>query len=589
MLRPFIIAFSVCLLSTPAFAQDDASKDLLDSLITDMREASMASDPISAGFEGDKEARRRLPDVSPDAGRRQSQADATFRSRLASIPTVTLSDDDKLNHALVGWVLSRKELVGPIDGSRIPFTNDSGFYNSITYTVRNTRFDTAQDYYDYMARLQDMPRFFGQHIANMRRGISDGYTAPTEIMPGVVTGVRNMTEVTAENHPLAAPFMDVNPRIDEIERAKIKAEGLAVINASVLSSYQTLLAFMENEYVPAARPDIGLSSTPGGRENYARLVKYYTTMDITPEEVHQIGLSEVARIRSEMDAIIAAVGFEGSFADFLNFLRTDPQFYATSREDLLKEAAYIAKRADGKMPEFFGTLPRLSYGVIPVPQEIEQNYTTGRYFGGNAKQGKAGNYVVNTYDLKQRPLYNLPALTLHEGVPGHHHQISLAAEQKDVPEFRQNLYPHAFGEGWGLYSEKLGVEMGIYQTPYEDFGRLTYEMWRACRLVMDTGIHYMGWSRAQAEACLLENSALAKHNVKTETDRYIAWPGQALAYKMGELKILELRKRAEDSLGEKFDIRRFHDAVLVDGAVPLGILETRINDWIDEELVREDD
>ena len=589
MLRPFIIAFSVCLLSTPAFAQDDASKDLLDSLITDMREASMASDPISAGFEGDKEARRRLPDVSPDAGRRQSQADATFRSRLASIPTVTLSDDDKLNHALVGWVLSRKELVGPIDGSRIPFTNDSGFYNSITYTVRNTRFDTAQDYYDYMARLQDMPRFFGQHIANMRRGISDGYTAPTEIMPGVVTGVRNMTEVTAENHPLAAPFMDVNPRIDEIERAKIKAEGLAVINASVLSSYQTLLAFMENEYVPAARPDIGLSSTPGGRENYARLVKYYTTMDITPEEVHQIGLSEVARIRSEMDAIIAAVGFEGSFADFLNFLRTDPQFYATSREDLLKEAAYIAKRADGKMPEFFGTLPRLSYGVIPVPQEIEQNYTTGRYFGGNAKQGKAGNYVVNTYDLKQRPLYNLPALTLHEGVPGHHHQISLAAEQKDVPEFRQNLYPHAFGEGWGLYSEKLGVEMGIYQTPYEDFGRLTYEMWRACRLVMDTGIHYMGWSRAQAEACLLENSALAKHNVKTETDRYIAWPGQALAYKMGELKILELRKRAEDSLGEKFDIRRFHDAVLVDGAVPLGILEKRIDDWIAEELVREDD
>ncbi len=588
MLRPFIIAFSLCLLSAPAIAQDDASAELLDSLIADMREASLASDPISAGFEGDTEARRRLPDVSPDAGRKISQADATFRSRLESIPTVTLSDDDKLNHALVGWTLSQKELIGPIDNSRIPFTNDSGFYNSISYTVRNTRFDSAQDYYDYMARLKDMPRFFGQHMANMRRGISAGYTAPAEIMPGVVTGIRNMTEVSAQEHPLAAPFLNVNARIDEIERAKIKAEGLAVVSKSVLPTYQTLLTFMENEYVPAARPGIGLSTTPGGRENYARLVKYYTTLDITPEEVHQIGLSEVARIRGEMDAIIADVGFEGSFADFLNFLRTDPQFYASSREDLLKEAAFIAKRADGKMPEFFGTLPRLSYGVIPVPQEIEQNYTTGRYFGGNAKQGKAGNYVVNTYDLKQRPLYNLPALTLHEGVPGHHHQISLAAEQEDVPEFRQNLYPHAFGEGWGLYTEKLGVEMGIYRTPYENFGRLTYEMWRACRLVMDTGMHYMGWSREQAEACLLENSALSTHNVKTETDRYIAWPGQALAYKMGELKILELRKRAEDSLGDKFDIRRFHDAVLVDGAVPLGILETRIDDWIAAELAAED-
>jgi len=288
-----------------------------------------------------------------------------------------------------------------------------------------------------------------------------------------------------------------------------------------------------------------------------------------------------------MDEIIKETKFEGSFKEFLNFLRTDEQFYAKSAEDLLKEAAWIAKRIDGQMPRYFGTLPRLSYGVIPVPDEIAPNYTTGRYWGGNPEQGLAGNYVVNTYDLSQRPLYNLPALTLHEGVPGHHHQISLAQEMKDVPEFRQSLYPNAFGEGWGLYSEKLGVEMGIYRTPYEQFGRLTYEMWRACRLVVDTGMHWKGWTRDQAEACFLENSALAPHNIRTEVDRYISWPGQALAYKIGELKILELRKRAEGKLGADFDIRNFHDEVLSAGGIPLNILEDRIDAWIERQALKQ--
>ncbi|WP_017930062.1 DUF885 domain-containing protein [Robiginitomaculum antarcticum] len=580
MSRFFILAFSLCLFTLPVAAQEDKSSALLENLIEDMHAADMAADPVAAGLEGDKAARRRLPDVSPEAKRKISQQDEAFRARWESISLSDLPDDEKLNYALVGWTLSQKALLAPIDGSRIPFNNDSGFYNGLTYSVRNTRFDTEADYRDYIARLRDVPRYFDQHISNMRRGMAGGYTAPAAIMPGVVKGVHNITHITAENHPLAAPFMTVNSRLPESQRSKIKSDGLAVIRRSVLPSYKKLLAFMETEYVPAARPKIGLSSTPGGRANYARLVKYYTTLDMKPEQVHKIGQAEVKRIRSEMNAIISETGFDGTFAEFLVFLRTDPQFYATSREDLLKEASYIAKRIDGKMPEFFGTLPRLSYGVIAVPAELEQNYTTGRYFGGNAKQGKAGNYVVNTYDLPQRPLYNLPALTLHEGVPGHHHQISLAAEQEDVPEFRQNLYPHAFGEGWGLYAEKLGVEMGIYRTPYEQFGRLTYEMWRACRLVMDTGMHYMDWTRDKAESCLRENSALAEHNIKTETDRYIAWPGQALAYKMGELKILELRKRAETALGADFDIRRFHDAVLVDGAVPLNILETRIDDWI---------
>lgn len=586
MFRFFIFVFSICFIALPLAAQEEKSSALLENLIEDMHAADMAADPVAAGMDGDSAARRRLPDVSPETARKRSQQDEAFRARWESISIRDLPEDQKLNYDLIGWTLSQKSLMAPVDGSRIPFNNDSGFYSGLTYSVRNARFDTAEDYRDYMARLQDVPRYFEQHITNMRRGMADNYTAPAVIMPGVIKGVRNLTELKAEDHPLAAPFMTVNARLPEMQRAKIKADGLAVIRKSVLPSYKKLLTFMESEYAPAARPKIGLSSTPGGKANYARLVKYYTTLDITPEQVHALGQSEVKRIRAEMDAIIKETGFEGTFAEFLVFLRTDPQFYATSREDLLKEASYIAKRIDGKMPEFFGTLPRLSYGVIPVPTELEQNYTTGRYFGGNAKQGKAGNYVVNTYDLPQRPLYNLPALTLHEGVPGHHHQISLAAEQEDVPDFRQNLYPHAFGEGWGLYAEKLGVEMGIYQTPYEQFGRLTYEMWRACRLVMDTGMHYMGWTREKAERCLRENSALAEHNIKTETERYIAWPGQALAYKMGELKILELRKRAEDALGPDFDVRRFHDAVLVDGAVPLNILEARINAWIASEKDR---
>jgi len=279
-------------------------------------------------------------------------------------------------------------------------------------------------------------------------------------------------------------------------------------------------------------------------------------------------------------SLIEEVGFKGSFAEFLNFLRTDPQFYAKTEEELLMRAAWIAKQIDGQMPNYFGKLPRLPYGVMPVPKDIAKTYTTGRYWGGNPDAGRAGNYVVNTYNLAQRPLYNLPALTAHEGVPGHHHQISLSQELKDVPRFRQNLYPNAFGEGWGLYSEKLVAEMGIYKTPYERFGQLTYEMWRACRLVVDTGMHWKGWSREEAEACFFENSALASHNIKTEVERYISWPGQALSYKIGELKILELRKRAQDALGENFDIRKFHDAVLENGGIPLDILEAKIEKFI---------
>ena len=360
----------------------------------------------------------------------------------------------------------------------------------------------------------------------------------------------------------------------------MKALGEAAMNSAVLPAYRDLTTFMKEEYSTAARQTAGLGNSEMEREYYRALTRFFTTLDLTPDEVHDLGLREVARIRTQMDEIINELEFEGSFAEFLNFLRTDPQFYAETREELLMHASYLAKQIDGKMPQYFATLPRLSYGVIPVPKEVEKTYTTGRYFSGNPERGQAGNYVVNTYNLPNRPLYNLPALTAHEGVPGHHMQIAIAQELQDLPRFRQSLYPNAFGEGWGLYAEKLAGEMGIYKTPYERFGQLSYEMWRACRLVVDTGLHWKGWTREQAENCFLENSALAPHNIKTEVERYISWPGQALAYKIGEIKILELRDKAKTSLGQDFDIRRFHDAVLENGGIPLDILEDRIDRFI---------
>lgn len=566
--------------------------DSLEKIIADMQRYDLKSDPIHAGNEGNREALRHLPDVSAAAGAAGIAETRTLMARYkalhsASLPNTSLKGENLLNHRLMGYVLGQKLMLVEYDTGRTPFTNDSGFFNMMSYVSRQTKFTTADDYEAYAARLSELPRFFDQHMDNMRRGMATDYTASEQILPGIVDVVTELGKGKAEDHGLFKPFLGFPDTISQPEQTRIKALGLKAVNNKVLPAYAKLLAFLQDEYSPAARKPIGIGTTKAGRNHYKALVKYFTTLDITPDEVHTLGLSEVKRIRAEMDEIIKETKFEGSFKDFLNFLRTDEQFYAESADDLLKEAAWIAKRIDGQMPKYFGMLPRLPYGVMAVPDEIAANYTTGRYWSGNPQQGLAGNYVVNTYDLPQRPLYNLPSLTLHEGVPGHHHQISLAQEMKDVPEFRRNLYPNAFGEGWGLYAEKLGVEMGIYRTPYEQFGRLTYEMWRACRLVVDTGMHWKGWTRDQAEACLLENSALAPHNIRTEVDRYISWPGQALSYKIGELKILELRKRAEDRLGADFDIRSFHDEVLGAGGIPLNILEDRIDTWIEKQILNQ--
>ncbi len=597
----FALSASACFVFLPAhadtpasFCHDDDSMivddaqtcietDSLDNLIADYEAVLAETDPFLYSDENSVGQTKILPDVSPETDKLFDQKFMELAVRHRSLASKPMNDNDRLNYDILGFELAQRARLAPFDESRLPFTNDGGFFIDPIYVLRRIQFNSVADYENYVARLSGFQRFFGQHKTNMRRGIKTGYTAAADVMPSVMENIRQLQETPIDEHPFFEPFTNIPESFSEADKARVAEMGRAVMENVVIPAYTDLLDFMQSEYLPHARSSIGIGTTPTGRAHYTSLVRYYTTLDVTPDEMHTIGLNEVKRIREEMDDIIQSVEFEGSFEDFLNFLRTNPQFYAASSEQLLKEAAWITKKIDGKMPKYFKTLPRLPYGVIPVPDTLAASYTTGRYWPGNLKQKLAGNFVVNTHDLSQRPLYNLPALTLHEGVPGHHHQFSLSMELSDLPDFRRNLYISAFGEGWGLYTEKLGVEMGIYETPYEHFGRLTYEMWRACRLVVDTGIHWKGWTREQAEKCFYENSALSPHNIKNEVDRYISWPGQALAYKTGELKILELRQHAQNILGEQFSLPEFHDALLLNGSLPLDILDARIHFWISQQ------
>jgi uncharacterized protein (DUF885 family) len=394
-----------------------------------------------------------------------------------------------------------------------------------------------------------------EHIALLRDGLRSGFTLPRVVLEGYEVTIASHVVDDPTKSVFWRPFASVPATFSEADRARLLAAGRTAITTALVPGYRTFLEFMTREYIPGARQTIGASALPNGAAFYQNTIREFTTLDLSADSIHKIGLSEVARIRKEMDAIIAKVGFQGTFAEFLNFLRTDPRFYPTTPEQLLKEASWIAKRMDGKLPTLFGKLPQLPYGVSPVPDHLAPKYTAGRYIPAAPGGTEAGSYWVNTYLLQSRTLYTLEALTLHEAVPGHHLQVALAQELEGLPEFRRHGYLSAFGEGWGLYSERLGLEAGFFTDPYSDFGRLTYEMWRACRLVVDTGMHSKGWTRQQALDFMAANTALSLHEVRTETDRYISWPGQALAYKLGELKIRELRSRAEKALGSRFDLR----------------------------------
>jgi len=465
----------------------------------------------------------------------------------------------------------------------IPFNSDWGFYMSLARLPQETDFTDFDSYAGYLATLEELPLVMDQYIGLMREGLAVGMTQPRAVLDGRDAPIKAQVVGSAEESPFFRPFIDLPETDDTKAREALLDKARRVVMEGVVPAYERLLAFFHEEYLPGARTTLGASALPGGKAFYQSQIRRYATVDLSPAEIHDIGLSEVRRIRAEMQEIIEQLGFDGSFADFIEFLRTDPQFYATTAKQLLAEASYVTKKVDGRLPQFFGRLPRQPYGVAPVPEDIAPFYTAGRYAGAPQDALRGGYYWVNTYDLKSRPLYALPALSLHEAAPGHHLQAALALEQDEQPDFRRYDYISAYGEGWALYAEKLGVEMEIYETPYEDFGRLTYEMWRACRLVIDTGIHAMGWSREQAQEYLAGNTALSIHEVTTEVDRYISWPAQALSYKLGEYTIWQLRRSAESRLGPDFDLRAFHDFILALGSVPLDILQDEVGRWTQDQ------
>ncbi len=558
-----------------------AQPQVFDKLLDDYWNTELQESPVSATYAGVEGYNDKLSSIAPADHQRRSQQTKAFMQRLQAIDPGSLAEDQQISYQVLMFVLKHDVILSEFDGYRIPILSDTGFHTNFNGVAAATPLRNEQDYLNYLKRLQALPVFLQQNIDNMRQGLKDGFTQPRVILDNMRSAFAAQVTQNPEDHPLYGPFKRIPAAISEQVATDLQQQGRQILQNSVVPKFAEVNQFFLKEYIPGARKTIGAYQLPDGQAYYQALVRYFTTLDdSTPESIHQLGLREVARIRAEMDQIIEQLGFEGEFADFLSFLRTDPQFYVDDAEDLLKEAAWIAKRVDGVMPKYFGKLPRQPYGVEAVPDDLAPNYTTGRYVSSPLGGDRGGYYWVNTFALEKRPLYNLPALTLHEAAPGHHHQGALSLEAEGVPEFRKHLYPHAFGEGWGLYSEKLGVEMGVYQTPYEHFGRLTYEMWRACRLVIDTGIHAKGWTRQQALDYLADNTALSLLNVRTEVDRYISWPGQALAYKMGELTIWELRTLAERELGGKFDIRSFHDAILADGGVPLEVLRGQIHKYI---------
>ena len=502
--------------------------------------------------------------------------------KLSHIDVNKLDENDNISFELLSFVLN--DIVAYYNFERFlnPLLSDSGFHSSLVYNVRPMY--NYKQIKNYLNKLNSIPQYVDQYLPLLRKGLKKGVSQPLVIFNGYESTYNDHITKDFELNYFYSPFKTLPNGLSQTQKDSVLIEAKKAIENSVVPQFIRIKDFFEKEYYPNTRTTIGVSETPNGAKFYQNRINYYTTSTLySADEIHQIGLKEVARIKEEMIKIIQDLNFKGSFNEFFKFLRTDDQFYAKTPKELLMYARDISKRADEQLPRFFKTLPRKPYGVAPVPDAIAPKYTGGRYVGTSKNSTDPGYYWVNTYDLKSRTLYTIPALTVHEAVPGHHLQSALNNELGDsIPQFRRNLYLSAYGEGWGLYTEFLADEMGIYTTPYEQFGKFTYEMWRACRLVIDTGIHAKGWSREEAIDYMSNNTALSLHEVNTEIDRYISWPGQALSYKIGELKIRELRNKAKLELKEKFDIREFHERILEYGTVTLSTLERRINNYIEE-------
>jgi uncharacterized protein (DUF885 family) len=516
----------------------------------------------------------------------QEEADFAkiLKGELETVSEEDLSKTEQISKNLLLFVLQDKIDENSFKMYLNTITNENAFHLNLS-RMGNRTLDNKKEVTSYLKRLDDLPKRVDYNINLLRAAIKQGMAQPRAVF--------NNYDDTYNKHivsdPTKSEFYKPFLNLPESFSANLKDSIIKVATVSVqknaVDQYKKIKSFFKDEYFPNTRKGLGISTIPNGKAFYQNRINFYTTStQYTADDIHQIGLSEVARIKAEMQTIIDDLGFKGNFADFIEFLRTDEQFYPKTADELMMFARDIAKRIDAELPKFFKTLPRKPYGVVPVPADLAPNYTGGRY-SGSYSETTAGFYWVNTYNLPSRTLYTIPALTAHEAVPGHHLQISLNNElPKTIPAFRRGLYLSAFGEGWGLYSEYLAEEMGIYTTPYEKFGQLTYEMWRACRLVVDTGVHAKGWTRQQVIDYMSQNTALSIHEVTTETDRYISWPGQAISYKIGEIKIRELRKKAKKALGEKFDIREFHEVILEEGTVTLAIMEKRMDDYIAKKL-----
>ena len=545
---------------------------------------AMLESPGFATYKGDPRGQDRIDDLSAAGIERRQKADRDSLALIKSINRDALSEAEWVNYDLLLDDLERDVNSQRFPTQYLQMNQMGGPQQSAARLLAMMPNDRAEQLENQIARMEAFPEYVDQAIALMRKGLEQGVTPPKITLREVPQQIRNQLVDDASESPLLRGFADIPATVDPLVAETLRNRAEQVYRQQVVPAYEKLLEFTEDEYLPAARESIAARDLPDGEAWYTNNVALRTTTDLTPQQIHDIGLSEVRRIRAEMDVIIESTGFEGSFSEFLEFLRTDPQFYHTTAEGLMREYRDIAKRADPELTRLFGILPRTPYGVIKVPDYSAKSNTTAYYQAGSLQAGRPGYYFANTYALDTRPRWEMEALTLHEAVPGHHLQISIQQELEGLPWFRQNPSYTAFVEGWGLYSESLGEEMGFYTDPYSKFGQLTYEMWRAIRLVVDTGMHYLGWSRQQAIDYFKENAGKSEHDIIVEIDRYIVWPGQALAYKIGELKIKELRAFAEEQLGDDFDIRAFHDQVLGRGAVPLSVLDANIRAWVHEQM-----
>lgn len=554
--------------AAPAAAKTSSADARFKALTA--REWKWREEQFASGEDNVKEIVDHLPKVDPATQAMRLAYWQGVMKELDSIPRGKLSAANQVNYDVYKPQLQVLIADQKFREFEMPANSDTTFWTDLGYTARQD-FKKKQDYEHWIAQMRDVPRYFREQIGEMRAGLARGFTPPQVTLQGRDASITNVTNAKPDESLFYEPFRKM-PGIAPDDQAKLRAEAADVIANKVQPAYRELLKFWNEEYVPGARTTLAADALPDGKAYYRQQILEYTTLDMSPAEIHKLGEDEVAKLHQQMIEVMKQTGFTGDFAAFQSFLRNDPQFAAKTPQELLDKAAWIAKKFDGKAAQYFGQLPRARFAIKPVPDDLAPFYTSGR--------GGPGTYLLNTYDLPHRPLYNLTALTLHESAPGHAFQIPLAAEDKTLPDFRRYTYISAYGEGWALYCEYLGDEMGMYDTPYDRFGMLGYQIWRAVRLVVDTGIHSQGWTRGQAIQYMHDYTALPEHEIETEVDRYIAWPAQALSYYLGEMTIRKVRARAEAALGDKFNIRAFHDTVLQLGSVPMPVLEARIDRFI---------